>query len=371
MLYTDGIARTMPATSVYLCGTGSNGYVVVCDYDLDEGALTEARSLLGSGSELYMSGSDLYVLGSKWETRETAKYPESVYTVTEYLNAAATEIYRFDLRAGGLELAAKGSVPGYIESQFSADQYNGHLRLVTTKNESTYRTYVDAAYDFTNYRWDESSTSSGLYILDAGLNVVGSVTDLAPGEQVYSARFDGDVAYFTTFRNVDPLFAVDVSDPTAPKVLSALKISGFSEYLHSWTEGKLFGFGYEADEDTGRTRGLKLVMFNTEDKTDVRAENSLVLYADYSQALYDHKAFFIDSAKNIIGFAGDGDYYIFSYDAADGFTQLARIDFEGWGYNVRGFWIGGLAYIVGQETLTVLDMGDWSTVATLNIAPEK
>ncbi len=121
---------------------------------------------------------------------------------------------------------------------------------MTTTGGYSYTVYEDKEMGFVNYKWHENEKeTNGLYVLDPSLNVVGQVTDLAPGERIYSARFDGDVAYFCTFRNVDPLFAVDLSVPTAPRVLSALKLTGFSDYLHPWADGLLFGAGYEADEE--------------------------------------------------------------------------------------------------------------------------
>ncbi|MBR6095851.1 MAG: beta-propeller domain-containing protein [Oscillospiraceae bacterium] len=365
-LYRDGKAETLPAGRIYLCGDKSNEYVVVSVYDIPQAALLDSQSLLGAGDQLYMSGDSLYVMGSVWESTETGKYTESVYTVTSHRDSTNTAIYRFDL-SEGLRFVAGGMVPGYLDSQFSADEYQGNLRIVTTKSENVYKVYEDARYNFTNYQWEESKPSSGLYILDGDLNLLGSVTDLAEGERVYSARFDGDIAYFTTFRNVDPLFTVDVSDPVHPAVLSALKISGFSEYLHGWAEGKLFGFGREADEEDGRTEGLKLVMFNTEDKTDVYAESVLELDADYSEALYNHKAFFISPAKNLIGFQADETYRIYAYDADAGFTELCRFDFEDGGWRMRGLYIGSWVYIVGAEQLAVLDMNSWGKPVLVNI----
>lgn len=365
-LYAEGAGRAMAADCIYL-GSGGSEYVVVGDYDVASGTLKSALSVLGSGGEVYMSGSDLYVLGSRWESRESEKDLESVYTVTEYVEGVVTDICRFDLRGGGLSLAARGCVPGAIDSQFSADQYGENLRIVTTAEESRYKTYVDETYHFVNYVWEDSESTTGLYVLDAGLNEVSSVTGLAPGEYVYSVRFDGETVYFCTYRSVDPLFAVDLSDPAAPKVLSALKLTGFSEYLHAWTDGKLFGFGLETDEDTGRSEGLKLVMFDTSDPRNVRVENSFLLDADSSEALYDHRAFFIDGGKNVIGFVGDGDYYLFSYAAGTGFTRLAHITFDAWEHTVRGLWIGDQAYIIGSGMIAIMDMNDWHMSGTLNI----
>ena len=367
-LYKDGEMRILPVESICIAPRcSSTEYVVLCEYDLAAGACTASQSLLGGGDTIYMNDGGIYVMGSRWTDTVTDTYTESVYTVAQHVNASETEIWRFDCE-NGLKLGASGKIPGYLESQFSADAYNGCLRLVTTRDDDTYRIYTDEAYKFTNYQWEDSRRTTGLYILDDTLSLVGKVDDLAPGERVYSARFDGDTAYFCTFRNVDPLFAVDCSDPTAPRVLGALKISGFSEYLHPWTSGRLFGFGREADEETGWSEQLKLVMFNTDDKTDVSAKHTLLVDdCWYSEALYDHKAFFIDSGKNIIGFVGDSNYYIYSYDDAEGFRLQCKFDFDTWPGSVRGFWIGENAYIVGEHVLHVLSMDGWEPLLTLKL----
>ena len=370
-LYKDGEMRILPAECICIDPQGSSTeYVVLCEYDLSGAECSASQSLLGGGDTLYMNDSGIYVMGSRWTEKVRETYTESVYTVEYRVNASETEICRFD-PTDGLKLSASGRIPGYLESQFSADEYGGYLRLVTTSNDNAYRIFTDDEYNFTNYRWEERQQTTGLYVLDGDLKLVGKVDDLAPGERVYSARFDGDIAYFCTFRNVDPLFAVDISDPTAPKVLSALKISGFSEYLHPWSEGRLFGFGREADEETGWSEQLKLVMFNTEDKTDVSAKHTAIVEdCWYSEALYDHKAFFIDGNKNIIGFVGDSDYYIYSYDDAEGFRLMCTFDYDTWPGSVRGFWIGENAYIVGQHVLQVLSLDGWERVLTLKLDTE-
>ena len=366
-LYTDGRSAAMAAESIWF-GGASASYVVSADYSMEDGALSEALGLLGNGDTVYMSGEDMFVLGSVTREEERASYTESVYTVTEYSESSATEIYRFDLREG-LALAAAGSVPGYLDSRFAVDRYDGTLRLVTTQRESSYKTYVDGEYGFTNYRWDEKDSTVGLCILDDALNTIGSLSGLAEGEEVYAVRYDGDIVYFCTSRSVDPLFAVDLTNPAAPRMLSALKLTGFSEYLHPWTENRLFGFGLETEEETGLEAGLKLVMFDTSDKTNVRVENSLVLDADYSEALYDHRAFLIDPEKNVIGFVGDGDYYLYSYYPEEGFVKLAHVTFDAWESSARGLWIGDSAYIIGSGIMAVMDLPAWSLVRTLSIAP--
>lgn len=359
--YAEGVGKAIAAEDICICPySDSTSYVVAAAYDVERAEMLSVQSVLGAGSEVYMRGDNIYIAGTVFDDGASEPRREDVYTVVDYHQSSNTAIYRFGVTETGIELEAEGIVPGYMESQFSIDEHNGYARVVTTRNEYAYSVYTDEERDFVNYKWHEDmADTNGLYILDESLEVVGYVDDLAPGEQVYSARFDGDIAYFCTFEMVDPLFAVDLSVPSAPVVLSELKISGFSEYLHSWGEGRLFGFGYEADESTGWTEGLKLVMFDTTDKTDVGiAATHNLTDCYYSEALYDHHAFFIEPGKNIIGFVGDGDYYIFGYDEAKGFYQRAHFSFDIWEHSARGMYIGEEIYIVGQNSMYVLGLSD-------------
>ena len=367
-LYRNGEAVPMAAGDVWLCPeTDSTRYVVVTAYDLAAGKTAGSQTILGGGDTLYMSRDSIYVANSYYKETASAPRTESVYTVVDHSNRAVTDLVRFDL-AGGLTVAANGTVPGQLDDQFSMDEYEGCLRLVTTNAGYDYTVYIDKSMGFTNHKWGEDQEeTNGLYILDSSLNLLGKVDDLAPGERIYSARFDGEIAYFCTFRNVDPLFAVDVSDPAAPKVLSALKISGFSDYLHPWADGLLLGAGYEADEDTGWSEEIKLVMFDTSDKTNVTAKSVKITDLDYSEAMDNHKAFLISRDKNLIAFPADDQYVVFGYDEAKGFYQRATVDLGKWSWDARGMFIGDLLYVVGPDAIHVIDMNGFQTVTTVKL----
>lgn len=368
-LYIDGEYTLIAPADICICPYGeSTNYIIAAAYEPETAASLGAQSVLGAGSSVYMRGDNIYVTGTVYDDGEGESREESIYKVVDYHHSANTAVHRFSV-AEGLSLEAQGLVPGYIESRFSIDEYEGYARLVTTRDEYSYSIYTDGERGFVNYDWhDDELRTNALYILNDALEVVGSVENLAEGESVYSARFDGDIAYFCTFEQVDPLFAVDVSDPTTPVVLSELKISGFSEYLHSWSEGRLFGFGYEADEETGWTESLKMVMFDTTNKADVGVAASHVLEdCWYSEALYDHHAFFIAPEKNIIGFLGDGDYYIYGYDEEGGFYRRGYFSFDNWEYNVRGMYIGEDIYIVGSHSIHILELDTCTIKATIAI----
>ena len=356
-VYKDGEKRLVDAGEIGILPIiPSSQYTVVCAYDLEDGNLAATRSILGGGSTVYMNADALYVAGTRYVEEQSAPYRYSVYTVTDYASKNVTDIVRFDLAEGGLEIAASGTVDGSLYGQFALDAYEGMLRVATTQYTSRWTVYVDEEMDFTNYRWHESGMSNSLFVLDENLDVIGSVTDLAPDEQIYSVRFDGPVAYITTFRLVDPLFAVDLTDPAQPRVLSALKIPGFSQYLHVFGENRLFGLGMDADPETGRTTGMKLTMFDTTDKTDVTVRHELLLGDRYSPALYNHKAILISPEKKLIGFPVDNGYAFYSYNDLTGFTRLLQTDSAEWTYNSRGLYIGDYAYIVSSSDVTVFNI---------------
>ncbi|MDO4749448.1 MAG: beta-propeller domain-containing protein [Eubacteriales bacterium] len=366
-LYRDGVAEPVAADCIYLPGAVSSAsYAVVAVYDPESGTVLEKVSTLGGAETVYMGHDSLYLTGRSNGAAQSDPYTESVYTVVDHHYYSETTILRFDITEG-LTLVASGTVPGYLHNQFSLDEYEGFLRIVTTEDHSYYTTYTDEERGWVNYSWDDSATTNSLYVLDEDMNIKGSITGLAAEERVYSVRFDGEIGYFVTFRQVDPLFAVDLSDPTSPKVLSALKIPGFSEYLHPWSEGRLFGLGMNADAETGFTDGMKLSMFDTGDPANVKELCTLALDTGYSAALDNHKAILVSPARNLIGFPADEGYDVYSYTDGEGFQILAHIDC-GWSWNARGLYIGNLLYIVGTDMLTVLDMENFVPLTTISLA---
>lgn len=341
------------------------GYTVAVKYDAESGAEKGNLSLMGNMDTLYMSENSLYIASCSYYDDTSEEYEKDGYTVTDTKSGAKTTVYRVDLAT--MKAAANATVPGLLKDQFSMDEFEGNLRLVTTNEVSSFSTYYDKKHDFANIEWHEDgeSSSTGLYILDSGLNTVAKVEGLAEGEYIRSVRFDGGYVYFCTFRQVDPLFAVNVSDPAKPEILSELKISGFSQYLHPWSDGLLFGLGMEADENTGRTQGMKLVMFDISDKADVKALHTLNLESCYSEALYNHHALLISPEKGIIGFGGDSDYEIYGYDAEKGFSRLASVSLSSDWYASRGMYIGDFAYIIDNSGVAVLDMQSFEIIAKI------
>lgn len=360
-LYTNEASGLPEPDCILLPETLPEGasYTVVSAIDVAAGRRLDSYTVLDRVSTVYMSKTSLYLCADHYAETESAPRSENQYTVVDYSSGAATGISAFALE-GGLALRASGELPGRLLNQFSLDEKDGYLRLAVTESADQWSVYTDPAYGFVNYRWGETLQSSSLYILDDALNVVGSLTGLGQDEQIYSVRFDGDLCYFVTFRQTDPLFAADLSDPARPVILSALKLPGFSSYLHVYGDGLLFGLGQWADEETGFAQALKLAMYDSTDPTELR-ELDLLLLEDcwYSPALNDHKALLILPEQNRIGFATDTEYLVFAYQ--DGaFVQLAALPLpEAFydTYHLRGLLIRGDLYLVSSWGLQVYDGG--------------
>ncbi len=200
-------------------------------------------------------------------------------------------VHRISISDGEIEYQAGGSVPGNILNQFSMDEYGSHFRVATTTSG-----WMGGM---------RGETLNHLYVLDMDMNIVGRLENLAEGESIYSVRFMGEKAYMVTFRRIDPLFVIDLSDPADPKVLGKLKIPGYSDYLHPYDENHLIGVGMDTEENTWggvSMSGVKLSLFDVSDVENPVEISKYVIggRGSYSYALYDHKAFLFDRDKEIL-----------------------------------------------------------------------
>lgn len=371
-VYRDGEASLLPAESIWLPEVPSDtAYTVLSAIDLRTAERLSSSTILDHTDTVYMDGDSIYLCASHYDESESEPYSQRQYTVVDHTSVSSTTVTAFDLSADGLSLRASGAVPGSLLNQFSLDARDGYLRLAVTENESSWQIFTDEEYDFVNYRWNEASQSNSLYVLDGDMQIVGSLTGLGADERIYSVRFEGDLCYFVTFRQTDPLFAADLSDPRRPVVLSELKLPGFSSYLHVYGEGLLFGLGQWADEETGWTEGLKLSMYDSTDPADLREISTLRLEEVwYSPALNDHKALLILPDKNLIGFSCDTGYLVFSFE--DGaFLQRATLaliqeEYSHWdSWTSRALLIRDDLYLVSAGGLAVYDTVEFDTLCTI------
>ncbi|WP_433326795.1 beta-propeller domain-containing protein [Spirillospora sp. CA-294931] len=209
----------------------------------------EGQTVYGNGSSLYVTGSD--AVGIPFEGPGRGAKPAS---------EPRTDIHKFSIGgASRPRYVASGSVKGSLLNQYSMSEYEGHLRVATTSRPVGFQRPDDPVGTERAPR-----SQSTLHILKqkgSALTPTGKVDGLGKGERIYSVRFIGPTAYVVTFRQVDPLYVLDVKNPASPRVTGELKINGYSAYLHPAADGKLIGVGQDADS-TGSTKGTQVSLFD-------------------------------------------------------------------------------------------------------------
>ena len=319
--------QKLAISDVYLPDqTSQSDYLVASGINIqDPENVISSKAIVSGAADFYMSSDNLFICNNNWNDGKSS-----------------TEILRFACVDGEITAGAMCELPGFLNDTFSLDEYQGYLRVLLTE--------------------DSNGESNSLYILDADMQVTGAIRDLADGETIRSARFMGTMAYFVTFRQTDPLFCADLSDPDNPQILSELKLTGFSSYLHPYGEHLLLGVGYEAEEETGSQTGVKLSMFDISDPSQVEELDKYVIKgASYLPSDYNYKAILADGEKNLIGFVCDGEYLVFSYDEEKGFQNLLTYTMSDWEYwdgdaSCRGVYAGDEFYIIDQDEVLCFDM---------------
>jgi len=329
------------------------------------GQIVSQAALLGGSDDLYMSTNNLFLLSEgQLRTADTKGSRGNVVNVV----GNATTVTRVELSGGHIDIGNSRRLPGIVNNQFSLDEKDDVLRIITTftrwedwdSRGSTGRggDWLGEEVVTEEWGWNDDFTDTTVWTLDDRLGIIGSIDGFGIDEDLYSARFMGDIVYFVTFREIDPVYAVDLSDPANPRFLSELKIPGFSEYLHPWTDGLLFGFGRDACEITGIRGGLKLSMFDISNPRDVTREHYLIL-DDYmrSDASSDHRAILVSPERNLIAFPADDAYLIYSYSERRGFEPVVKLPLISEGDNpARGLFIDNMFY--------VFELGDRPNVET-------
>lgn len=203
-----------------------------------------------------------------------------------------SNIYKFNFKEdGSVEYQTKTKVEGTTIDQFSLDEKDDNLRvaLYTTKG-------------------------SRVVVLDNNLKQLGETAYLAMGEKMYSARFVGDRAYLVTYKNIDPLYSIDLSDPANPKALGALKIPGYSTYLQPYDENHIIGFGFQTEEtvrrnslgrvtsSSAKVTGMKMALFDVSDISNPKMISEEVIgdSKTNSTVLENHKALLLDKERNLL-----------------------------------------------------------------------
>jgi inhibitor of cysteine peptidase len=362
---------------IYYANIPAHSYVfnTLASFDIrgKESDPIEAETfLLGYGSTLYVSQENLFL---------AYQITAPVYRVTgEEVTEPRdqTVIHRFAINNGAIDYKATGLVPGYLLNQFSMDEYQKNLRVATTVQGWT----SSGSYQYNN-----------VYVLNSGLKVIGTLEFLAPDERIYSTRFMGDRLYMVTFKRIDPLFVIDLSNPTSPGVLGELKIPGYSDYLHPYDSDYIIGIGKETEENQWggvSVAGLKLALFDVSDVNNPELIDKVEIgkAGTDSEALYEHKAFLFDKQKNLlvipvrevkrIDITG-GKYpsytqkiwqgaYVFSLTPQTGFVLRGTIShdddadpYQFWGSPSavrRSLYINDVLYTISRSSVVMNDLDD-------------
>jgi len=383
------ITKTVPATEIYYFENThdySYGFTTIMAINAqDDGAdVTSETFLIGLTQNIFVSSNNIYVTYTDYwiyplmERSSETSDPETETTI----------VHKISISDGTIEYKSEGEVPGQVLNQFSMDEYQGYFRIATTTG------------------W---MGQNNVYVLDGNLDIVGRLEGLAPGERIYSARFIGSRAYLVTFKQVDPLFVIDLEDPTNPRVLGELKIPGYSDYLHPYDETHLIGVGKEA-VDVGSFawyQGVKIALFDVSDPENP-IEISKYIIGDRgtdSYTLQDHKAFLFSRQKSLLvlpillakideeGYSEEippdayGEYvwqgaYVFDISLDDGLVLKGRIthfnndeDINEWGryyypydYSVqRSLYIDNVLYTISGKLVKMNNLEDLSEISEIEL----
>ena len=337
-------------------------FVTIASINLKSQDLTK-ETLVGSAQNLFASTSNIYLADQIWNysledtnsviPAELGMLIKSIY----YPNWNATQktvINKFHFLNGEVSFVGAGVVPGNILNQFSMDEFENNFRIATTV-EGSYSEIMNVS---TGEVPQNNRSTNNVYVLDKDMTLVGSLEGIAPDEKIYSVRFMGNKGYMVTFKYIDPLFVMDLSDPTNPQILGKLKIPGYSDYLHPIDETHLLGIGKDVNEleDAEKVhsqgavyytavKGIKMAIF---DVSDVANPIELAKYTigdsgTESEALTNHKAILFDKEKELLVFpitivenkTGSTDYYggeqsfqgamVMNVSLTDGFSERGRI----------------------------------------------
>lgn len=301
----------------YFENIDSLNYLTLAGFSLNTKKEANVQTFLGAGEDVYSSSENMYIVKTK-----------SVYDADTQQNLGKdTKILKFSLKNGEIKFKAEANIEGGINNQFSMDEENGYFRIATTIGNAS-------------WELDDESSSNSLYILDENLKEVGRLDGIAKGEKIYSVRYVGNKAYVVTFKEMDPLFVIDLSDVTKPTILGELKIPGYSTYLHPYDENHIIGFGYDTKMNSSNNgvvkNGLKMSMFDVTDLNNPKEMFSIKIgnNTTSSELTNNHKALLFSKEKNIIAFPirtyengkSVSKAQVYNIDLNKGFTLKGEID---------------------------------------------
>lgn len=362
-------------------GTTEFGVTQIHSLDLENLEAPAAGTIVyGATHTIYQNHDNLVLAEQSWSQHAFAG---PVWDIgDEPVSLVGTHLHVFALTEGDGRPAyrASATVPGALDDQFSLDEVDGIVRVATTEQIASNDSWGETENDLFTLSFDGQS-----------LIPLGEVRNLAPGEQIYSTRYVGNRAYIVTFRQVDPLFVIDLSNPAVPAVLGELKIPGFSEYMHPIGDGThLLTVGVDGEWD-GSTNGVALQIFDVTSPTEPKLAHKLQLSNDndwvWTEALYNHKA--LTFYEDMLAIPVEGYTYgphsglaLFRVDPTTGITELGRInhtpyfqetdyDYCYYGYGVRrGVFIEDHVVSVSEAAVIASPLDDLANPTAVVTLPE-
>jgi len=383
---SSGWAKAIQAYEIYYFDVPDYSYMFTTIMSIntqnDDEKISSETFLMGATQNIFVSVNNIYITYTAYNDSKGLNWMED-------WGAEKTIVHKISIADGRIEYEAKGEVPGHVLNQFSMDEHQGYFRIATTTGDV----------------WDDGARNH-VYVLDEDLDIVGRLEGLAPGERIYSARFIDNRAYLVTFKKVDPLFVIDLANPTDPKVLGELKIPGYSDYLHPYDETHIIGVGKDT-YDMGSFawyQGIKIALFDVSDPENP-IEISKYMIGDRgtdSYALSDHKAFLFSRSKNLLvmpillaeidegkypgGVPPDayGEYvwqgaYVFNVSLENGFVLKGRIthlendaelmDYYWYSpYSVkRSLYVDDVLYTISDGLIKMNDLEDMSEINEIEL----
>jgi uncharacterized secreted protein with C-terminal beta-propeller domain len=340
-----------------------SGFGMLTIASFSGGEVVDAAGIMAAGETVYASQEAFYVATMVWEQLSGEEVAAGAPA-----DASRTEIHAFAIDGARVDYAASGSVPGTLLNQFAMSEYGGYLRVAST----------------TGGAWDGQSESVVTVLRRSGTSLIqeGQVGGLGEGEDIFAVRFLGDTGYVVTFRQTDPLYVLDLSDPTFPRVTGELKIAGYSAYLHPVSEGTIIGVGQDAT-DEGSITGTQVALFDVSDPTDPHRLYRYRLDGAGSAVEWDHRAFLLYGDTVVIPVDRGGMIIEETWPTGtpeaeapflsgalvlrmgeDGFREVGLVEQQGG--VLRSLVIGDRLYLVGGEGIQAVALQDLRRIAEMS-----
>jgi inhibitor of cysteine peptidase len=319
-------------------GNRYDGYINLLAVDTNSQEFEVLSVLAGWTSTVYMSQGSIYLSMRNWES---ITLPGSAFSTNGVSSHDITSLFSIGVSGTSMRPVARGEVPGWLLNQFSMDEHDGYLRVVTTTS------------------WEPPENC--VFVLDSSLNITGSLTGIAPSETVQAARFYGGVLYLVTFERTDPLFVIDLEDPSNPIALGELEVPGFSAYLHRVNQDRIIGIGMEDSS-------VKVALYDVSDPCSPIEVSKYLIEGEYSYtaALWDHHAVLIDPQKDLLvislTYLDSSSEWIYGTAvfniSGDEVILKGIIDLGEWSWALRSVYIDDLLYSISTKTIMVNHIPD-------------